>query len=135
MSRQKPFTEELWYEKEDTIITIGVIDEVAASIEEIESLELPSEGDHVDIDVILGSLETDQGTIDLYSPVSGVVLEVNHLILEDPTMIIEDPSEGWLIKVESEEDPEELADDEDEVDDDEEDEDTEDEDDDYEDED
>jgi len=115
MSRQKSFTDSLWYEKTDTIITVGVTEDLATSIESIEDIELPSEGDSVDVDTPIGTLETDQGTIDLYSPVNGVITEVNELVLEDPTLIIDDPSEGWLFKVESDEDPEDhLNEDEDE---------------------
>lgn len=106
MSRQKPFTEELFYEKEDTLLTVGVIEDIAASIESIDNLDLPSEGDHVDTDAVIGSLETDQGIIELYSPVEGTIVEVNALVIEDPSFIIQDPSEGWLFKVESEADPE-----------------------------
>jgi len=106
MSRQKPFTDALWYEKADTIIAVGVTEDLATSIELIEAIELPSEGDSVDPETMIGSLETDQGTIDLYSPVNGIIAEVNELVLEDPSLIIEDPSENWLFKVESEEDPE-----------------------------
>lgn len=133
MSRQKPFTDELWYEKEDTIISVGLLEDVAAGLESIETLELPAEGDLVDIDTIIGSLETDQGTIDLYSPVNGVISEVNELIHEDPSLIIEDPLDSWMFKVESDEDPEdneeEEEDDEDEDDENEEEDDLDDEDD------
>lgn len=117
MSRQKPFTEELYYEKEDTVLTIGVIEDIAASIESIDNLDLPNEGDHVDADSIIGSLETDQGIIELYSPVEGTILEVNPLVLEDPSFIIQDPSEGWLFKVESEEGPDDEEEEEEELDD------------------
>jgi len=110
MSRQKPFTDALWYEKTDNIITVGVTEDLATSIEFIEAIELPSEGDSVDLDTVVGTLETDQGTIDIYSPVNGVVSEVNDLVLEDPSLIIDDPSENWLFKVESEEDPEDNFD-------------------------
>jgi glycine cleavage system H protein len=110
MSRQKPFTDALWYEKADNIITVGVTEDLATSIESIEAIELPLEGDPVDIDTIVGTLETDQGTIDIYSPVNGVISEINDLVLEDPSLIVEDPSENWLFKVESEENPEDNFD-------------------------
>ena len=112
MSRQKSFTDELWYENEDTVFTIGVQEDLAASIESISSLELPEEGDLVDTDTVLGRIETDQGTIELYSPVEGTVLEINHLVEEDPSFVVQDPSEGWLFKVESDDEPMEEEDEE-----------------------
>lgn len=124
MSRQKPFTEELYYEKEDTVLTIGVIEDIAASIESIDNLELPNEGDPVDTDSVIGSIETDQGMIELFSPVEGTIIEVNALVLEDPSFIIQDPSEGWLFKVESDDGPEDEEEEE-ELDDEEDDEDME----------
>jgi glycine cleavage system H protein len=107
MSRQKAFTDELWYEKTDTIYTIGLRDEVAAELAHISDLELPKEGEWVEKDSIIGRMETDQGEIDIYSPVDGTIVEVNTVVLDDPSLIIEDPSEGWLFQVESEEEPSE----------------------------
>ncbi|MEZ0391073.1 MAG: glycine cleavage system protein H, partial [Pseudobdellovibrionaceae bacterium] len=71
-----------------------------------------------------GSLETDEGPLDIYSPVAGNVVEVNNTVLEDPTLIQDDPYDAWLFKVESEDDyvepdEEEEDDEEDEEDDDE----------------
>ena len=105
MSRQKAFTDELWYEKTDTIYTVGLRDDVAADLAHISDLELPKEGEWVEKDNIIGRMETDQGEIDIYSPVDGTIVEINRVILDDPSLIIEDPSEGWLFQVESEENP------------------------------
>ncbi|MDW8190562.1 MAG: glycine cleavage system protein H [Pseudobdellovibrionaceae bacterium] len=110
MSRQKAFTDELCYFKEDNIFTVALTEDTAAELETIEDIELPQVGESVDHESVVGTLETDLGTIDLYSPVDGEVVEINDLVLEDPTIIIEDPEEGWLFKVESEDNPEDYED-------------------------
>jgi len=116
----------MWIQEEDGIITIGINEEGLADFEEITSVDLPAESDKVEADEVCGTVETDDGPLDIYSPVSGTVIEVNSAVIDDPTLIQEDPfEEGWLIRVEA---SEALDDDEDEEDDDDEDEDDEEED-------
>ena len=111
----------LWIQEEDGIVTIGINEEGLADFEEITSVDLPAEHDKVEADEVCGTVETDDGPLDIYSPVSGTVLEVNSAVIDDPTLIQKDPfEEGWLIRVEA---SEELDEDEDEEDEDEEDED------------
>lgn len=120
----------LWFQKEDNIYTIGVNEEGLDEIENINSLDLPREGEAIEAEVVCGSIETDDGPMDIYSPVSGTVVEVNSTVVEDPTQIQDDPYDSWLLKIESKDDYE--GDDEDEEEDDEDDEDEDDEDSDYE---
>lgn len=118
----------LWIQQEDNIITIGINEDGLEDFEEISSVELPAEQEKVDADAIIATIETDDGPLDIYTPVSGTVIEINSQVVEDPSIIMEDPyEEGWLVRIEADEDFDE--DDEDDDDDDDEDE----EDDDYED--
>lgn len=117
----------MWIQEEDGIITIGINEEGLADFEEITSVDLPAESDKVEADEVCGTVETDDGPLDIYSPVSGTVLEVNSAVIDDPTLIQEDPfEEGWLIRVEASEpldDEDEEEDDDDDEDEDEEEED------------
>lgn len=121
-----------WFQKEDNIYTVGLTEDALEDFDEISGLELPPEGEIVEAEGVCGSLETDEGPVDLYAPVSGTISEVNSTIVEDPSLIQDDPYDAWLFKIESEdefeEEDEEDLDDEDEDDEDEDDE----EDDDYE---
>jgi len=111
----------MWVQDEDGIITIGINEEGLEDFEEITSVDLPAEHDKVEADEVCGTVETDDGPLDIYSPVSGTVIEVNSAVIEDPSLIQEDPfEEGWLIRVET---SESLDEDEDEDEDDEDDED------------
>lgn len=115
----------LWFQKEDNVYTIGINEDGLEDIEKINSIELPPEGESVQADVVLGSVETDDGQLDIYSPVSGNIIELNTAVVEDPELIQEDPYDGWLIKIESDEDVEDLDDEDEDEDDDDEDEESE----------
>jgi len=118
----------LWIRQEDGIITIGINEDGLEDFEEISSVELPAEQEKVDADVVIGTLETDDGPLDIYSPVSGTVIEVNSQVIDEPSIIMEDPyEEGWLIRIEADEDFDEDEDEDDDDDEDDEDEDYEDE--------
>lgn len=120
MSDVRNFMGYLWVQQKDGVVTIGINEEGLEDFEEITSIELPPEGEKVEEDVVLGTVETDDGPLDVYSPVNGTVIEVNSQVLEEPGLIMEDPyEEGWLIRIEAEDD----LDDEDEDDEDDEDED------------
>ena len=108
----KNFNHHMWYQEVDGIITIGINEEGLADITEITSVDLPPEQEKVEEDVAIGTIETDDGPLDIYSPVEGTVIEVNSQVQEDPSVIQDDPyEEGWLLRIEP---TEELADDEDE---------------------
>ena len=110
----------LWVSKEDDIYTIGINEEGLEEITDIESIELPQEQEEIEADVAIGSVETNDGPLDIYSPVAGTITEINTAVLEDLSLIQEDPYEAWLVKIQSDEDLDEVEDDEDDDDDDEE---------------
>ena len=113
----------LWILKEGDVYTIGVNEEGLEEISEIESVELPQEREEIESDVVIGSLETSDGPLDIYSPVSGTVIEINSAVIDEPDLIQEDPYDAWLLKIESDEDLDDVDDEDEEDDDDEDDED------------
>lgn len=108
----------LWVQKEDNVYTIGINEEGLEEISEINSVDLPAENESVDADTVIGSIETDDGPLDIYSPVSGTVVEINTAVVDEPDAIQQDPYDNWLVKIESEDDLEDEDIDEDEDDDD-----------------
>jgi glycine cleavage system H protein len=107
----KNFNHHMWYQEVDGIVTIGINEEGLADITEITSVDIPPEQEKVEEDAVIGTIETDDGPLNIYSPVEGIVIEVNAQVLEDPSLIQEDPyEEGWLLRIEA---SEELSDDED----------------------
>ena len=113
----KNFMHYLWYTQQDGIITIGINEDGLEDITEIVGVDLPQEQDEIDADTPIGSVDTDDGQLDIFSPVKGTVIEVNTQVLENPELIMGDSyEEGWLIRVETTEEieDEEDLDDEDE---------------------
>ncbi len=104
----------MWLQKEDGVITIGINEEGLQDFDEITSIELPPENEKVEADTVIGTIETDDGPLDIYSPVNGTILEINPQVLESPSLIQEDPyEEGWLLRIETTEDVEEDEDEDD----------------------
>lgn len=97
----KNFNHNLWYSEEDGIITIGINEDGLEDITEINTIDLPPEQEKVEADTAFGSVESDDGTIDIVSPFDGTIIEVNSQVVDDPAVLMEDPyEEGWLVRVE-----------------------------------
>ena len=102
------FPEDLKYSKEHewirvsgNVATIGVTDFAQDQLGEIVFVELPDEGEEFGKDDTFGVVESVKSVNDIYSPVSGRVMELNDPVVDSPEIINEDPyGEGWLIKVE-----------------------------------
>jgi glycine cleavage system H protein len=97
------YTEEHeWVLVDDTnnIATIGITDYAQGELGDIVFVELPSVNDEVKQMEPFGTIEAVKAVSDLFSPVSGVIVEVNTLLQEQPETINHDPyDKGWMIKV------------------------------------
>lgn len=90
-----------WIQINGDEITVGINDDAVAEIDAITKLLLPEQGENFETDDVCGEIETSDGPLNLYVPVTGSISEVNTAIIEDPNLILEDPfDEGWLYKVE-----------------------------------
>ena len=90
-----------WVSVEDNIATIGITDFAQESLGDVTYIQLPKEGEHVSKNDPFGVVESVKAVSDLYSPVTGRVLEVNQPLLEAPELVNQDPyTDGWLLKVE-----------------------------------
>lgn len=109
------FPEELKYSKEHVWVriekdsaVIGITDLAQEELGLISSVELPDEGDLVEQDDSIGSIEARKTVAELYAPFSGTVLDVNSEVLDNPGIINDDPYDsGWLLEI-SLDDVEEL---------------------------
>lgn len=80
---------------------IGITDTATEALGDIVYLELPSVGSQVTAGEVFGEVESTKSVSELYSPVSGTVVEVNQAAVDDPSLVSSDPyGEGWLVKVE-----------------------------------
>lgn len=109
-----------WVQNEGGTVTLGLTEETIADFDEIVSFDFPEEQQAVEADEVCGTIETNDGPIDIYSPVTGTVVEVNTTLIEDASVLMEDPTgEGWLLKFSAEEEFEDEDEDDDEDDEDE----------------
>jgi glycine cleavage system H protein len=90
-----------WVRLEGTVAIIGITDYAQSELGDIVFVELPSVGDEVKQMEPFGTIEAVKAVSDLFSPVSGKVIEVNTTLEDDPMVVNRDPyGEGWMIKVE-----------------------------------
>lgn len=100
--------EHIWIRCEGRKAVVGITDFAQDELGTVASLELPDEGDEVEQEDSMGTIEARKTVAELYAPFSGTVTEVNHELLDNPSMINDDPYDsGWLLEI-SIEDPDEL---------------------------
>jgi glycine cleavage system H protein len=89
-----------WVRVEDEIAVVGITDFAQEQLGDITYVELPSVGDLVEAGQEMGSVESVKAASELYSPVSGEVIEVNDELEGAPEKVNSDPfGEGWFIRV------------------------------------
>jgi glycine cleavage system H protein len=82
------------------IATIGVSAFAIDELGDLVFLELPEVGDALEVSERFGMIESVKAISDLYSPVTGTVVERNDAMIDSPESIADDPyGEGWLIKI------------------------------------
>lgn len=85
---------------EGEIATIGISAFAVDQLGDIVFLELPEVGDAVIKGESFGSVESVKAVEDLYSAISGTVIERNEAMIEAPEQVAQDPyGEGWLLKL------------------------------------
>jgi glycine cleavage system H protein len=79
---------------------VGITDYAQRQLKEVVFVELPEVGAEVVQMEPFGIVESVKATNDLYSPVSGTIVEVNHTLMDAPGLVNEDPyGEGWMVVV------------------------------------
>ncbi len=90
-----------WVKKEGDVYVIGISDYAQDALGDIVFVNLPEVDDEVFVQESFGDVESVKAVSDLFSPVSGVICEVNEELLDNPALINEDCYSSWLIKVEN----------------------------------
>ena len=100
--------EHIWVRIENGSAVIGITDFAQEELGTVSGVELPDEGDEIEQDDSIGSIEAQKTVASLYAPFSGTVQSVNHEAMDNPELLNDDPYDGaWLVEV-SLDDPEEL---------------------------
>lgn len=92
--------EHIWVRVEGNSAVIGITDFAQEELGAVTGVELPDEGDEVEQDDSVGSVEARKTVADIYAPFSGEVRSVNQEVLDNPSLLNDDPYDGgWLIEV------------------------------------
>ena len=78
---------------------IGITDYAQNALGNVVYVDMPEVDDEVEAGEEFGAVESVKAASDLYSPVSGTVVEVNDALEDQPELINQDAFENWIIKV------------------------------------
>ncbi|MDE5786920.1 MAG: glycine cleavage system protein GcvH [Bacteroidaceae bacterium] len=79
---------------------IGITDYAQSQLGNVVYVDMPEVDDEVTAGEEFGAVESVKAASDLFSPVSGTVVEVNEALEDEPELINKDAFENWIIKVE-----------------------------------
>ena len=100
MSEVKFSKEHEWITLEGEVATIGITNHATEMLGDIVFAELPEKGTNVEKDGTAGVVESTKAASDVYTPISGEVVDINQTIVNEPAKINEDPEgAAWFFKL------------------------------------
>lgn len=79
---------------------VGITDYAQSQLGDIVFVEVETVGDEMEAGDTFGTIEAVKTVSDLYSPISGEVIEFNAALEDQPELVNKDPyGEGWIIKI------------------------------------
>lgn len=89
-----------WTRVEGDVVIVGITDYAQNSLHEITYVEVPEVGATVEQDGECGLIESMKASSEIFSPLSGEVIEVNEALEDAPELVNESPYEdGWIYKI------------------------------------
>ena len=100
MSEKKYSKKHEWISLDGDSATVGISKHATEMLGDIVFVELPEKGSSVEKDGTAGVVESTKAASDVYTPVSGEVVDTNQAIVDDPSKINEDPEgSAWFFKL------------------------------------
>jgi glycine cleavage system H protein len=91
-----------WARSDGARVTVGITDYAQDQLGDVVFVSLPEPGSKVEAGQAFGEVESTKSVSDIYSPVTGTVVEKNSEVEESPQLVNEDPyGRGWLIVIEA----------------------------------
>ncbi len=88
-----------WVRVEDGVGTVGITDYAQDQLGDVVYVDLPPPGKQLTQLAVFGEIESVKAVSELYSPVSGEVIESNQALADKPELINESPyEEGWIMR-------------------------------------
>ena len=89
-----------WIKIDGDIATVGITDFAQDQLTDVVFVELPEKGKQIDQNGNLCVVESVKSVSDIFSPVSGEIVEVNNALENSPALVNNDPFEsGWIVKL------------------------------------
>lgn len=89
-----------WVRVEGDTCVLGITEYAQEELGEIVFVELPEVGQSFNATDEVGTIESVKAVAEVYTPVSGEVLEVNASLEDEPELVNDDPhGDGWLVKL------------------------------------
>ncbi len=89
-----------WVKKaEDGSVYVGLTDKAQSDLGDLVFVNLPAVGDSFSAEDTLCDVESVKAVSDVYSPVNGVVSQVNEVLIDAPETINKDPYGAWIAKM------------------------------------
>ncbi len=88
-----------WVKVEGDEATVGLTDFAQEELGDIVYAEPEPVGTHVEVEDIIGTVESVKAASDLFAPVSGEIVEANEEIGDEPEMINQAPWDTWFVKI------------------------------------
>lgn len=89
-----------WVRVEGNKAYFGITDYAQDHLGEVVFADLPEQGREIKIEEAVAVLESVKAVADIFSPISGTIVEVNEELLDDPAKINANPYESWFVAVE-----------------------------------
>ena len=110
MSQKKYTKEHEWIENNNGIGVVGITNNAQEQLGDIVFFELPEINKKIKRGDQVGVIESVKAASELYSPVSGEIIEINEELINNPGLVNADPENtAWFMKIKME-NPEELKD-------------------------
>lgn len=88
-----------WVKVDGDVAIVGITDYAQSELGDLVFVNLPEEGDEVEIGEAFADVESVKAVSDVLAPVDGTVAEINEEILDAPEKINEAPYEAWFVKI------------------------------------
>ena len=101
------YTEEHeWVRVENGGFSLGITKFAQDELGDIVFVELPTVGSSFDAEDEIGSIESVKAVAEIFTPLSGEVVEVNEALVERPELLNQDPhGDGWLVRMKTDSEP------------------------------
>ena len=96
-----------WLKIDGGKATVGITDFAQKQLGDVVYVELPQAGAQLEFHQSIGVIESVKAVSDIYSPVSGEVIESNEQLNDSPELVNDDPhGKGWIIRIKIKDDSE-----------------------------